>query len=212
MSNYNNHPEIKPTSNVKANKLIVFLHGVGSDGNDLISLVPLIQKTFPDYHFFSPHGHEPYDMASYGRQWFSLKDRTPHVIMNLVKSNAVTVQEIIKSKQKELDINNNNTVIIGFSQGTMMGLYLTLTQNDPYKAMIAFSGKLLPPENVLNTNTPICIVHGADDEILPASYSENMANYFKINNIKHDKIVIPNLMHSIDGKGIEFAVRFLQNI
>lgn len=61
------YPEIK-SLNKKADKLVVMLHGVGSDGNDLISLVPYIQNSLPNCHFISPHAIEPYDMAPFGRQ------------------------------------------------------------------------------------------------------------------------------------------------
>lgn len=211
MNKYKTHPEIRSNA-PDADKLMVLLHGVGSDGNDLMSLVPFIQHDFPKYHYFSPHGHEAYDMAPYGRQWFSLKDRTPHIMMNLIKSNAIYVQDMIRIKQKELNVTNSNTVIIGFSQGTIMGLYLTLTQGDPYKAMIAFSGRLFPPDKLINKETPICIIHGEDDDIVPSSESDNMEKYFKTNDIEHDKLVIPNLKHSIDAKGLQFAMQFLHNL
>ena len=208
---YNNYPEIKAL-NDKPTKLMVFLHGVGSDGNDLISLVPYIQKSLKEYHFVSPHGIESYDMAPFGRQWFSLQDRTPQTIIKLAQDNAPKVQEQIALKQKELGIDNENTVLFGFSQGTMMGVYLTLTQETPFKAMIGFSGRLIPPLSLKNTSTPICIVHGMDDDIVEASQSEELAEYCKENNIEHKLLLIPNLTHSIDGEGMEFALKFLNKL
>ena len=85
------YPEIKPLSG-KADKLLVLLHGVGSDGHDLIGLVPFIQEALPHHHFISPHGVEPYDMAPFGRQWFSLKDRDNTTISQLVKNNSAKVE------------------------------------------------------------------------------------------------------------------------
>jgi phospholipase/carboxylesterase len=91
------YPEIK-SANVKATKLMVLMHGLGSDGHDLISLAPFIQQHFPDYHFISPHGVEAFDMAPFGRQWFSLQDRDPEAIMELVKESSKKTREIIKKK------------------------------------------------------------------------------------------------------------------
>ena len=51
---YNNYPEIKAL-NGKPTKLMVFLHGVGSDGNDLISLVPFIQKKLIEKSLYMFH-------------------------------------------------------------------------------------------------------------------------------------------------------------
>jgi phospholipase/carboxylesterase len=208
---HNDYPEIKALNN-KPTKLMVFLHGVGSDGNDLISLVPYIQKSLAEYHFVSPHGVESYDMAPFGRQWFSLRDRASNTIIKLAKDNAPKVQEQIKLKQKELNIDNENTVIFGFSQGTMMGIYLTLTQEKPFKAMIGFSGRLISPTPLKNTKTPICIVHGAEDDVVDSSEGHNLAEYCKQNSIEHKLLIIPNLTHSIDGEGMEFALNFLKNL
>src|SRR3982751_6596429 len=119
------YPEEK-SLNQPPKRLIVFLHGVGSDGYDLIDLVPYIRPELPDCHFISPHGIEPYDMASFGRQWFSLKDRSPNILIPLLTKSTCSLERIIGEKQKELGFTSANTIIIGFSQGTMLGLYLTL--------------------------------------------------------------------------------------
>jgi phospholipase/carboxylesterase len=208
---YSNYPEIKAL-NGNPTKLMVFLHGVGSDGNDLISLVPYMQNSLKGYHFASPHGIENYDMAPFGRQWFSLQDRTPATILKLAQKNAPKVQEQITIKQKELGIENKDTVLFGFSQGTMIGIYLTLTQDKPFKGMLGFSGRLIPPPTLKNSATPICIVHGEDDNIVEANESIKLAQYCTKNNIKHKLLLIPNLTHSIDGKGIEFALKFLNEL
>ena len=205
------YPEIK-SLNEKPTKLMIFLHGVGSDGNDLISLVPYIQKSLREYHFVSPHGIEEYDMAPFGRQWFSLQDRSPETIIKLAKNNAPKIQEQIEYIQKKLDIDNSNTVLFGFSQGTMMGIYLTLIQDKPYKAVLGFSGRLIPPPTLKNNSTPICIVHGEEDDIVEVDESRKLAEYCKQNSIDHKLLTIPNLAHSIDGKGIEFVIDFLKNL
>jgi len=208
---YQDYPEVKAL-NHKSNKLMVFLHGLGSDGHDLISIVPYMQQSLRDYHFVSPHGIESYDMASFGRQWFSLQDRTPDTIIKRAMENASKVQEKITLKQQEFHIKNENTVLFGFSQGMMMGVYLTLIQDEPFKAMLGFSGMLIPPYKLNNTSTPICIIHGSDDEIVEANRSIQLAEYCKNNHIKHELLLIPNLMHSINNIGIEFALRFLSKL
>lgn len=204
-------PEIKAL-NTSPSKLLVMLHGVGSDGNDLISLVPFIQKSLPDYHFISPDGVEAYDMAPFGRQWFSLQDRSPVVILKLVEQNAPPTLEIIKKKQKELGLSNAQTILLGFSQGTMMGIYLTLSQTEPFAGFVGFSGRLIAPPIPTNKSTPICIIHGQDDEVVYAKESEKMAEYCKQHNISQQLLLIPNLQHSIDASGMEFALNFIRGI
>jgi len=206
-----NYPE-QPAIEGKAEKLMVFLHGLGSDGHDLISLVPFMHKALPEYHFISPHGMEEYDMAPFGYQWFSLSDRQKDRIVELTSQNTPILQKIIRDKQQELSLTNADTVIFGFSQGTMMGVYLTLIQEEPFLATIGFSGRLIEPAEVSNSKTPICLIHGQDDDVVPAEESSIMENYLKKHNIKCQKLLIPHLTHSIDGKGMEFAINFLKNI
>lgn len=200
--------EIK-SSNQKAEKLMVMLHGVGSDENDLISLAPFFQESFPDYHFFSPNGIEPYDMAPFGRQWFSLQDRSSSTIMNLIEKNTPSILNLIKDKQNELGLTNADTILLGFSQGTMIATYLTFTQDIPFFAMVGFSGIVVPPKILKNTDTPICIIHGEEDDILDVSESKKLAKYCEENNIENQLLIVQNLTHSIDSSGIEFAKKFL---
>lgn len=209
--NYLPYPEVKAI-NEPATKLLVLIHGLGSDGHDLISLVPFMQKELPGYHFISPHGIEPYDMAPFGRQWFSLSDRAHARIISLTETNIPLLAEIIKDKQRELSLSNKDTVIVGFSQGTMMGLYLTLIQVEPFYAMIGFSGRLIPPPECKNLTTPICLIHGERDEIVPAQEHNRCIKYLNSFNIKTSSLLVPNLAHSIDAKGMEFAIKFVRNI
>ena len=205
------YPEAKPLS-TKTNMLLVMLHGLGSDGNDLITLSPFIHKTLPDYYCISPHGIETYEMAPFGRQWFSLRDRSPERIASLLEMNSQKIQDIIIAKQKQLNLSNSHTVLMGFSQGTMVASYLTLVQETPYAAMIGFSGRVCAPSQLKNASTPICIVHGMEDDIVPVEEGENFAKYCQEYNIKHKLKLIPHLAHSIDASGLKFAVDFLKNI
>ena len=198
--------------NKKPTKLMVMMHGVGSDENDLISLAPFFQESLPEYHFFSPNGVEPYDMAPFGRQWFSLQDRSPNTIMNLVEKNTPIILKLIKDKQSELGLNNSDTVLFGFSQGAMIASYITLGQSDPFAAMVGCSGRLIPPRLLKNIKTPICIIHGQEDDIVHVDESKNMSEYCNQNNIKNQLLIVPSLKHSIDSSGIEFAKKFLLNI
>ena len=56
----------------------------------------------------------------------SFQDRTPSTILNLIDNNVSLVRNLIEEKQKSLSLTNKDTILFGFSQGTMMGLYLTL--------------------------------------------------------------------------------------
>jgi phospholipase/carboxylesterase len=93
----------------------------------------------------------------------------------------------------------------------MIAMYLTLTQMESYGATIAFSGRLLPPVNLINRLTPLCLIHGKEDDVVNYEETNNAAKYFTKNEIKHEKLLIDNLTHSIDDKGLKFALQFLKN-
>ena len=69
-------PRIAPRSGT-AKQLVVFLHGYGADGNDLISLGREWQALLPDAAFVSPNAPEPVPGYPAGRQWFGLTFRDP---------------------------------------------------------------------------------------------------------------------------------------
>jgi phospholipase/carboxylesterase len=68
-------PRVRPQAGGAARQLLVLLHGVGADGDDLIRLAPALARRLPHAAFVAPNGPEPCDMAPFGRQWFSLRDR-----------------------------------------------------------------------------------------------------------------------------------------
>src|SRR5215470_509243 len=73
-----NGPRLAPHSRGPARQLVVFLHGYGADGNDLIELGRAWQAAMPDAAFVSPHAPEPCGQAPTGRQWFSLTFSDPN--------------------------------------------------------------------------------------------------------------------------------------
>lgn len=69
----------------------------------------------------------------------------------------------------------------------------------------------MPPTNLINIFTPICLIHGNEDDVVDHQETNNAAKYFTEKQIKHEKLIIDNLAHSIDDKGLKFALQFLKN-
>jgi phospholipase/carboxylesterase len=70
-------PRLAPTSGT-AKQLVVFLHGYGADGDDLIEIGRQWQRWLPDAAFVAPHAPELLPGQPAGRQWFALTFRDPH--------------------------------------------------------------------------------------------------------------------------------------
>lgn len=192
-----------------AKNLIVMLHGLGSNGNDLESLIPFLKKKLPDSEFFSPNGIEPCDLFPFGYQWFSLANRDDSAIALELERVAPQIQNMIMQKAESLGL-ADNIILLGFSQGTMASLYLALSSNKPYKAVIGFSGALILPSNIMQKNTPICLIHGSDDEIVPAWNLELTKEKLAKENIEVTTFLYQDLAHSIDMRGLISAINFIQ--
>lgn len=203
------YPEVKSISE-QPKKLVILLHGYGSNGDDMISLAPFMKDKLPTCYFISPHGLEPFELSSKGRQWFSLINRIPSVLRQKVDDSSKLFQQIILKKQEELGLTNKDTIIVGFSQGTMLGLYSALTQDEPFAAVIGFSGLLVYPIDFKNNKTPVCLIHGENDTVVHISEMTKSIEYLNNHCVKYETLSIPNLNHTIDSIGIDKAVCFIQ--
>ncbi len=190
--------------------LMVMLHGYGSNGDDLLSLAPYFAPLLPDTHFFSPDGLETCELGVYGYQWFSLLERSPEFINKQLAAKAPQVRKMIKDKAKELGLTEADVILLGFSQGASMISYLALSSDASYKAVISFSGWVFLPNEVKNTKTPICLVHGAADDVVPCSSMTTGVEQLTAAGCNVSSLVVPNLTHSIDIQGLEFAANFLK--
>ena len=200
----------QPSLSGNTKTLMVLLHGLGSNGDDLFSLVPYLTPQLPDTHFYSPDGIEPCDMMPFGYQWFSLQDRSPHRLVAELERVTPAISKMIEDKATSLGLTKKDVILFGFSQGTMASLFLSLTSDEPYKAVLGFSGRLFMPSNVTNTKTPICLVHGAEDDVVPAESLSHAKEALEKLGIKVADLTVPNLVHSIDMMGLEFAMKFLR--
>lgn len=194
----------------KYKNLMVMLHGYGSNGDDLKSLAPFFETILPDTYFYSPNGIEPCELGVYGFQWFSLLDRSEEAIWNELNQKAEIVSEMIAKKAEELEISADNIILLGFSQGTMLSIYLSLSSQIPYKAAVGYSGRLFVPREVHNTQTPICLIHGKMDDVVPFECLGHAKEGLEKLGINAKILGIENLAHSIDMEGIKFAVKFLK--
>lgn len=193
----------------KTESLMILLHGLGSNGDDLFSLTPYLKDHLPNTHFFSPDAIEPCDMAPFGYQWFSLQDRNEVKIQSELERVIPIIESMVERKIEELKLEHKNVILCGFSQGSMTSVYLAL--NKEYKAVIAFSGAVISPKIVSNKNTPICLIHGTEDDVVDYSNMDIGYDILKNLGVHVEKYARPNLRHSIDMEGITKAIEFIKS-
>src|SRR5262249_46084214 len=137
-------PRLAPR-NGPARQLVVFLHGYGADGNDLIDIGRAWQNLLPQAAFVSPHAPEPCAMAPVGRQWFALTFRDPHERWTGVNAAAPALERFLAAELKRHDLPAARLALVGFSQGTMMALHVGLRRAAAPAAIVGYSGMLVLP-------------------------------------------------------------------
>ena len=117
-------PSFGPSAGGPPRQLVVLLHGVGADGQDLVGLAPMLARDLPHARFVAPDGPQPCDLAPYGRQWFSLQDRRPASMLAGIARTAPLVDAFIDAELARQDLDDARLALVGFSQGAMMSLHL----------------------------------------------------------------------------------------
>ncbi len=137
-------PRLEPRSGA-ARQLVVFLHGYGADGNDLIDIGRAWQGLLPQAAFVSPHAPEPCGQAPIGRQWFPLTFRDPNERWVGVNKAAPVLQGFLDAELARRQLPASALALVGFSQGTMMALHVGLRRATPPIAIVGYSGLLVVP-------------------------------------------------------------------
>ncbi len=204
-----------PASGGKAKQLIILLHGLGSDGRDLISLAPFLAKKLPDAVFVSPNAPFPCDMAPVGYQWFSLQDRAASVTLAGVQKAAPILDSFISQQMEKYDIPADKTALVGFSQGTMMSLYVAPRFPEKLAGVLAYSGALVGGEDLGIDGIfkiPVHLVHGDADEVVPVEMHHFSEKTLTEHGFDVSGGVTPDLGHNIDEAGIETGSAFLRRV
>jgi phospholipase/carboxylesterase len=208
-------PRLAPRSR-QARQLVVFLHGYGADGNDLIEIGRAWQQAMPDAAFVSPHAPERCSMAPVGRQWFALTMRDPSERWNGVNKAAPVLDAFLDAELARHKLGDQALALVGFSQGTMMALHVGLRRRAQAAAIVGYSGMLaLPGEDPQAVKTqivsrpPILLVHGDMDDLIPAQALFHSAQALAALEIPVEWHLSSGIGHGIDGEGLRHGGEFL---
>jgi phospholipase/carboxylesterase len=208
-------PSRPPASGGKPRRLVILLHGLGADGNDLIGLAPYWARLLPDAEFLSPNAPFPCDMAPYGYQWFSSQDRSPEAVLGGVRAAAPILDAFIDEALEERGLGSGELALVGFSQGTMMSLFVGLRRAEPVAGIVGFSGRLLAPEllaSELRSRPPILLVHGTEDPLVPYSSLAAAETTLKAAGVPVETVTSFGIGHSIDDQGLRRGGEFLKKV
>jgi phospholipase/carboxylesterase len=209
-------PRLMPRSGTPK-QIVVFLHGYGADGNDLIEIGKQWQPFLPDAAFVSPHGPEPCAMSGTGRQWFPLTMRDPAERWRGVTQARPALDEFLDNLLQTTGLDESRLALVGFSQGTMMALHVGLRRRRAPAAIIGFSGVLVGPEHlgeatartVKGEPPPMLLVHGSQDDVIPVEALFLSTNQLAEAGFPCEWHLSVGIGHGIDGGGLKHGGLFL---
>jgi phospholipase/carboxylesterase len=208
-------PSHPPRSGKRPSRLVILLHGLGADGNDLIGLAPYWAPLLPEAEFLSPNAPFPCDMAPYGYQWFSSQDRSDEARLAGVRAAAPILDAFIDEALEERGLEDRDLTLVGFSQGTMMALFVGLRREQPVAGIVGFSGRLIAPELLeteLRARPPVLLVHGTEDPLVPYSSLAEAKSALDGLGVPVDTLTCPRIGHSIDENGLRRGAAFLKEV
>lgn len=193
---------------------VVFLHGYGSDGHDLIGLVPHIQEALPQTAFFAPHGPQKTAM-SVGYQWFSDANGTFQDKPGLEAATTQLEAYLEQQVYQPYGLKPQNVVLVGFSMGTMMALHAAPRLPGGCAGVVGFSGAFMFPETLKEVQQrvrmPLLLIHGLEDDVVPYHATELAAKAFKEEGFDVQTQLLDGLGHGIDERGIKALGAFLSD-
>ncbi len=205
-------PRWGPASKATPKQLVVLCHGLGADGHDLIDLAPSWSHALPDALFVSVDAPFPHD-SGFGRQWWSVADRSPPIVEAGVRRAATFLNPFIDGELARLGLSADAYALMGFSQGAMTALFTGLRRATAPRAILAFSGALIAPEVLakeLANHAPVLLVHGEADDVVPVQRSRDAEVSLRAANVPVEAVYVPRLGHGIDDTGISMGALTLQ--
>lgn len=154
--------------------LLLLLHGVGSNERDLMGLAPWL-----DGRFFVVSARAPITLGYEAYGWFRFEFTPNGPVVSDPREVANSYHLILRFMDElpgAYGVDPDRAYLVGFSQGTIMGLSVALTRPDKVAGIVAMSGRfpdairaqIAPPEKL--RGLPILLQHGTEDPVLPIHY------------------------------------------
>ena len=196
---------------------VIFLHGYGANGADLLGLADVLVEHMPNTMFLAPDAPESTAMAPAGLQWFPvpwIDGSSEEDSVNGLRSAAQDLDSYLDGVMVDYDLLPEQVILFGFSQGTMMALHVSPRREDPIAGIVAFSGRLLEPELLVDEVTtfmPVLLVHGEEDDVVSIDSLPLAAEGLEAAGFKEVYAhVMKGTAHGIGPDGLQVALAFMR--
>jgi len=199
-----------------AKQIVVFLHGYGADGADLLGLADPLAPHLPDTAFFAPDAPEPCAAAPMGRQWFPIPwidgSSQEAAIDGLLRA-AADLDAFLTDLLADEGLSPERLALVGFSQGTMMSLHVAPRRPAPIAGIAAFSGRLMLPGQFAAeavSKPPVLLLHGDADDVVPYQSMAEAAETLSGAGVETYTYTMQGTGHGIAPDGLGQALGFLR--
>ena len=202
----------------KARSMVIFVHGYGADGADLLGLADPLASHLPDTVFYSPNAPEKCVNNPFGYQWFPIPWLDGSTEAAAKASMAVSVNLLnafIDAKLSEERIAPEALALVGFSQGTMMSLHIAPRRDVALAGVVGFSGRLLVPETLeaeAKVKPPVMLIHGDADEMVPYADMGRAGDALVSAGFEVYGHTMKGTGHGIAPDGLQVALSFLHDV
>lgn len=208
-------PRLLPASGGRARSLVVLLHGYGSNGDDLISLAPLVQPLLPDAEFVAPDAPSRLPNMARAYQWwpirsFSMEERSAGAV-----AAAPVIDAFLTDELARLGLADDRLLLIGFSQGTMMALHVGLRRRSAPAGIIGYSGMLVAADRLtreIRSRPPVLLVHGTADDVVPFASLAEAERELKAAGVEVETHVSPGIGHTVGPDGLAAGGVFARRV
>lgn len=208
-------PSLAPASGGAPKKLVILLHGYGSNGADLIALAPHWRQAVPDALFLAPNAPERVPGMWGAHQWWDLSTRDRASRAAGAAAAAPVLDAYIDRQLVKYGLTEADTALVGFSQGTMMALQAGPRRERQLAGIIGFSGMMADAASLardVHSKPPVLLVHGSLDDMIPVEAYHEATTALERLGFDVSGHVSPGLGHSVDAAGMELGKQFLRRV
>ncbi|MCC5963392.1 MAG: dienelactone hydrolase family protein [Rhodobacteraceae bacterium] len=205
-----------PSSGGKPRSAVVFVHGYGADGSDLLGLADPLGPHLPDTVFFAPDAPEKCTANPFGYQWFPIPwldgSSDAQALAGLQQSSA-DLDAFVDGILADEGLDASALALVGFSQGTMMSLNIAPRRAHPLAGVVGFSGRLMQPEKLVEdtvSKPPVLLIHGDQDDVVPPTCLPEAADALVAAGFETYSHVSKGTAHGIAHDGLSLALSFLR--
>ena len=211
-----NGPRVEPEGRAPQ-QLVMFLHGYGSNGDDLIGLTQAFQAVLPDAAWVSPNAPQNVPGLPGGYQWFGLEAARldPEGMYWGCREASPILDAYINEELARYGLSDDKLALIGFSQGTMMALHIAMRRMEPLAGVLGYSGLLAGPDKLeeeMSAKPPVRLIHGDADDRIPVGMLTAAAEALKTVGVEVSGHVSPGVGHGIGPDGVQSGGEFLAKI